>query len=158
MSASVRPCTGFLLLFYHKLRKELEDFGFEINPYDPCVANKVVNGPQMTVTWHVDDLKVSHNDYHEVTKFLMYSGDLYGNRITVNRGTVHDYLGMDLDFSNKGKLYVSMIKYLRKIFTTFPGKITSTAATPAADHLFEVRDKTEQKLLPEDQARAFHHP
>jgi len=29
------------LLFYRKLRKELEDYGFEINPYDPCVANKM---------------------------------------------------------------------------------------------------------------------
>ena len=48
------------LLFYHKLRKELEDYGFEVNPYDPCVANKIINGSQMTVTWHVDDLKVSH--------------------------------------------------------------------------------------------------
>ena len=25
------------LLFYRKLRKELEDFGFTVNPYDPCV-------------------------------------------------------------------------------------------------------------------------
>ena len=29
------------LLFYRKLRKELEDYGFEINPYDPCVGNRV---------------------------------------------------------------------------------------------------------------------
>ncbi len=28
------------LLFYRKLRKELEAYGFEINPYDPCIANK----------------------------------------------------------------------------------------------------------------------
>ncbi len=28
------------LLFYRKLRKELEDFGFTVNPYDPCVAKK----------------------------------------------------------------------------------------------------------------------
>ena len=94
------------LLFYQKLRGELKDYGFEVNPYDPCVANKVVNGSQMTVTWDVNNLKVSHNNYHEVTKFLMYLGDWYGNRITaVNRGKVYDYLGMDLDFSNKGKLY-----------------------------------------------------
>ena len=145
------------LLFYQKLRGELEDYGFEVNPYDPCVANKVVNGSQMTVTWHVDDLKVSHNDYHEITKFLMYLGDLYGNRITVNRGDVHDYLGMDLDYSQKGKLYVSMIKYLKKVFAAFPEKITSAAATPASDHLFTVRDESELKLLPEEQARAFHH-
>jgi hypothetical protein len=30
------------LLFYRKLRKELEDFGFRVNPYDSCVANKDV--------------------------------------------------------------------------------------------------------------------
>ena len=44
--------------------------GFEVNPYDPCVANKDINGSQMTVTWHVDDLKVSHKDPGEVTQFL----------------------------------------------------------------------------------------
>ena len=32
------------LLFYCKLRADLEDKGFEINPYDPCVANKIVHG------------------------------------------------------------------------------------------------------------------
>ena len=26
-----------------------------------------------------------------------------------------------------------------------------------SNHLFEVRDESEQKLLPEEQARAFHH-
>ena len=30
------------LLFYRKLRGELEDYGFKINPYDPCVGNKIV--------------------------------------------------------------------------------------------------------------------
>ena len=27
------------LLFYRKLRKELEGYGLIVNPYDPCVAN-----------------------------------------------------------------------------------------------------------------------
>ena len=48
------------LLFYRNLVKDLEEYGFEINPYDPCVANKMLNGSQMTFVWHVDDLKVSH--------------------------------------------------------------------------------------------------
>ena len=30
------------LLFYRKLVKDLEEYGFEINPYDPCIANKTV--------------------------------------------------------------------------------------------------------------------
>jgi hypothetical protein len=48
------------LLFYLKLVKDLTDYGFELNPYDPCVANKMLDGKQMTVVWHVDDLKISH--------------------------------------------------------------------------------------------------
>ena len=42
------------LLFYKKLASELVDMGFKINPYDPCVASKIVNGTQMTVTWHIN--------------------------------------------------------------------------------------------------------
>ena len=49
------------LLFYRKLRSELEDHGFTVNPYDPCVANKIINGKQMTVTWHVDNRKISQH-------------------------------------------------------------------------------------------------
>ena len=32
------------LLFYNKFRASIEATGFEVNPYDPCVANKTVNG------------------------------------------------------------------------------------------------------------------
>ncbi len=34
------------LLFYQKLSGNLIKHGFDINPYDPCMANKVVNGNQ----------------------------------------------------------------------------------------------------------------
>lgn len=38
------------LLFYRKLRKEFKQYGLEINPYDPCVANMMVrSGKQLTV-------------------------------------------------------------------------------------------------------------
>ncbi len=37
------------LLFCRKLVEDLESNGFKLNPYDPCVANKTVNGKQMTV-------------------------------------------------------------------------------------------------------------
>ena len=32
------------LLFYQKLGSELEALGFDLNPYNPCVANHMVNG------------------------------------------------------------------------------------------------------------------
>ena len=64
------------LLFYKKLRGDLEDVRFEVNPYDPCVANKTINGSQMTVTWHVDELKISHKESTEVTKFIRALGGI----------------------------------------------------------------------------------
>ena len=48
------------LLFYKHFRKDLESIGFKVNPYDICVANRNIYGHQQTVTWHVDDVKVSH--------------------------------------------------------------------------------------------------
>ena len=33
---------------------------FELNPYDGCVANKIVNGKQCNLVFYVEDNKVSH--------------------------------------------------------------------------------------------------
>ena len=93
----------------------MEEFGFEVNPYDPCVANKMINGSQMTMTWHVDDIKISHKDSREVTKCIEHFRKIYGDRMTIHCGKVHDYLGMDLDFSSNKVLKIGMIKYLKKI-------------------------------------------
>ena len=98
------------------------------------MANKIVNGNQMMVTWHVDDLKVSHVEEMELTKFVLSMARVYGNKITVTGGHCHDYLGMDLDYSMTGKVRISMIKYIEKVFQEFPEFIETTSATPAADH------------------------
>jgi hypothetical protein len=37
------------LLFWLKLSKDLETWGFVMNPYDWCVMNKTVNGKQCTI-------------------------------------------------------------------------------------------------------------
>ena len=50
------------LLYYRKFCNSLTGIGFEFNPYDPCVANKIINGKQMTIAFHVDDCKLSHKD------------------------------------------------------------------------------------------------
>ena len=60
------------MLFYCKLTKALLTYGFDLNPYDPCVANKMVNSEQLTVGWHVDDLKSSHIDPNANNEFLQW--------------------------------------------------------------------------------------
>ena len=45
------------LIFWQLLSKTLVEWGFKLNEYDPCVANKIINGKQCMIIWHVDDLK-----------------------------------------------------------------------------------------------------
>ena len=56
------------LLFYQKFVGDLMTIGFELNPYDPCVANKTIKGKQLTLVWHVDDIKASYVEAEVVTR------------------------------------------------------------------------------------------
>lgn len=55
-----------------KLVKDLQDYEFEINPYDPGVVNIMINMKNKIVTWHIDNLKVSCKEKIEITKFILY--------------------------------------------------------------------------------------
>ena len=59
------------ILFYRKLVKYLQKYGLKMIPYDPCAFNGMNNGKKLTVTFHVDDLKVSHMDPFEITFFCV---------------------------------------------------------------------------------------
>jgi hypothetical protein len=70
----------------------------------------------MTVTWQVDDLKVSHIKPFKVTKFAAYIFKIYGNGLVIQRGPVHDYLGMDLNFSQPSiaQIWAVLINFMKK--------------------------------------------
>ena len=59
-----------MLLFRKSLSASLKIQGFDINPYNWCVANLDINGSQYTIIWHVDDLKISHKDSAAVDKII----------------------------------------------------------------------------------------
>jgi len=147
------------LLYYKKFRKDIESIGFKVNPYDPCVANRYVNGKQHTVLWHVDDLKSSHVDPKVNDKFLLwlektYSSDKIG-KVKAVRGKVHDYLAMKLDYSEPGKVAIDMIDYVKNMVEDFPEELTAQGARhPWSDNLFKV-DET-SPLLPKQKAEDFH--
>jgi hypothetical protein len=127
-----------------------------INPYDWCVANKMINGKQCTVLWHVDDLKISHVDAKVVTGVIKQIDDEFGQEapITVTRGKVHDYLGMTLDYTKEGKVKILMLDYVMKMLTDLPAEMDGEAATPAANHLFDV-DEDSPRVC-EEKAQFFH--
>jgi hypothetical protein len=116
-----------------------------------------VNGEKCTVCWHVDDLKISHQDEAVVTAFAAALGDIYEPKNIIHRGKVFDYLGLDLDFGTiPGCLLVSMIRYLQKVTEEWPEQLTSTKTNPASDNLFKIRDDDDRKILDEGRAKQFH--
>ena len=137
------------LLFYRKLVADLTSIGYTINPHDPCVANKDINGKQMTICWHVDDLLLGHEDPQVVTDFLTWLAARYNTpdkKLTAKRGLHHDCFGMTIDFTSPGSVAFDMIPYINKILSDFPEKITGVTSSPAADHLFQVRPASEAKI------------
>jgi hypothetical protein len=105
----------------------------------------------------VDDLMGTCEDDFELTKFSCYLGRIYGPKLSMHTGRKHDYLGVDMEFTQEGTLEVSMFKYRWNVIEEFLEKITGQAATPAAAHLFEIRDKKKAQPLGEEQALVFHH-
>ncbi len=66
------------LLWYKKFREDLEGIGFTFNPYDPCVVNKIIDGKQLTIRFHVDDIMSSHVDSTVNDDFLTWLNKKYG--------------------------------------------------------------------------------
>jgi Reverse transcriptase (RNA-dependent DNA polymerase) len=144
-------------LFWKKLTAVLVSKGFIINPYDTCVANKMINGKQCTILWHVDDLKISHVDADVVTDVIAMLSSEFGKEapLTVTRGAIHEYLGMTLDFTEKGVAKIDMSKYVNNIIAEMPADMAGVCPTPAANHLFDVNAEAEK--LDDTKKEFFHH-
>jgi len=76
------------LLFWQLLSDTLVSWGFTINPYDQCVANKQIDGKQCTIVWHVDDLKISHVSKDVVEGIIAPLNKKFGKEspLTISRG------------------------------------------------------------------------
>ena len=147
------------LLFWQNLSSFLIDtLGFTLNKYDKCVANKVINGHQCTILWHVDDLKISHVDKAMVDGIVSKLDAKYGTAdtpLSVTKGKIHEYLGMTIDYSIPGKVKFEMNDYVQNVLEEVPEDMNSKAVTPASSILFDVNSNAEK--LDDEKAVTFHH-
>ncbi len=98
---AIYGCVQSALLWYQLFYSRLEDMGFKLNQYNPCVVNKEINGKQCTIVWYVDDTKISHVDPDVVTNVIEQIEERFGN-MTVTRGREHVSLGMKNAFKESG--------------------------------------------------------
>jgi hypothetical protein len=144
-------CIQSAMLWWKLLTSTLEEQGFKVNPYDHCVANKIMDdGTQCTICWYVDDLKISHVSKAVVEDMVTKIEERYG-KMTVTRGKKHTYIGMDIEFTGNGEVQILMKDYILEALEMFPEDCTGKAVTPARNHLFKV-DPTMTKLSEERRA------
>jgi Reverse transcriptase (RNA-dependent DNA polymerase) len=146
------------IFYYKKFKADIEEIGFKINEYDPCVANRMVNNKHHTIVWHVDDVKSSHINSRVNDEFLKWLQMKYGSdnigKVKATRGKVHDYLAMKLDYSEAGILKVDMTDYVKSMIQEFPQELNGKVKSPWNTNLFHVDPKS--KLLDETRSTVFH--
>ena len=143
------------LLWHKKFRKDLESIGFKFNPYDPCVANRKVQGKQHTVLFHVDDGKSSCKIKKVNDDFLDWLNETYGGYgdVKATRGKVHEFLAMTLDFRTKGVVKINMVDYCEKMLKEFGYDIGDPVDNPATPDLFH---KGDGEPLDAEKREQFH--
>jgi hypothetical protein len=147
-------CIQSAMLWWRLLTGTLEENGFKVNPYDTCVANKIMDdGTQCTVCWYVDDLKISHAKEKVVDDVINMIEDKYG-KMTVTRGNKHIYLGMDIEFIGNGEVTILMKDYITEAIDVFPEDCGEACTSPGTTGLFHVDEKA--KLLPEPERKLLH--
>ena len=147
-------CVQSGLLWYELFTSVLEKNGFKINPYEPCIANKIINDKQCTVVWYVDDIKVSHED-ENVVRYILKKIDERFPGLTSKVGREHKYLGMNIKFMSDKNLSIDMKDYVKETIITSGMDVSRKASTPAAKNLFEI--KRDSSLLDQNRKKTFHH-
>ena len=147
-------CVQSAMLWWKLLSSTLVNIGFEVNPYDNCVANKTMSdGKQCTVCWYVDDLKISHVDKRVVDEVIQLIEGHFGP-MTQSHGKKLNYLGMDIEFQDDGTVKLLMKEYLQEALDLFPDDTSKCVTSPAAVHLFDINPSCQR--LPEEQRKLLH--
>jgi len=146
-----------VLLFWRLLSDTLVSWGLMINSYDQCMSNKIINGKQCTIVWHMDNLKISHVDKNIMEGIIKSFKKTFGEEspLTTTRCKVLEYIGLTLDYTRKVQVKISMYEHVRKLVENAPEDIIGTAKTQAFGHLFMTNPECDK--LPEKTAQMFHH-
>ena len=143
------------LLWYNLYTDVLLQHGFKLNRVDKCVANKTIDGKQLTIGWYVDDNIVGGNTDHVTDLIDTINARFPG--LVVQRGKSLEFLGIDFTFRDDGKVDIGTVPYIKKMIKDFEEEIgmelNRTYKTPHAKWLFKVNEKAPK--LSKDKAEIF---
>ena len=92
LNKALYGCVESAVLWYKDLRATLEADGYKVNSYDLCVFNKDYKGTQITVIFHVDDLRGARVLTHTLEDLYDVIVRIY-EKVRVTRGKKDSYFG-----------------------------------------------------------------
>jgi len=145
------------LLWHKKFRSNLESIGYEFNPYDPCVANKIIDDKHHTIRFHVDNIMAHHISSPVNNKFADWLNSMHGHcgEVKQTRGNFHHSLAMYFNFSHHGQVRIHMKDYIESMLNDFPVQFTSEDSVPVPAPTDLHATGTSLKLPPKE-AGIFH--
>jgi len=111
-------CVQSALLWYNELKGILNNLGYNANPYDICVFNRLEeDNSQTTITIHVDDLLIIAGNEKILDRVINELNNIFKD-LSITRGNKHNYLGMvsNVDKLNKSK-NIETTNYINEIIT-----------------------------------------
>jgi len=130
-------CVQSALLWYKLFSTTLQGMGFMLNPYDPCIANKIINGKQCTIIWYMDDNKISHINANVVTQIIKAIKKYFG-KMMLTEGMKHTFFGMDICFNKDRTIQIGMQTYIKNAISVFGEGVSKGVMTPAQKDIFKI--------------------
>ena len=113
----------------------------------------MVNGKQITVQFFIDNLHISYESMSMIdgsTKDLNNIFKTNFQESVMNKGNVHDYLGITIIYSNKDYVKFTMYNFLEDVLNEAHPDMNGRSKWPATNKLFNT-DTTSTKLATRDQ-------
>ena len=153
---AIYGCIESALAWYDLFTNTLKSKGFELNPYDKCIANKMYNGKQCTIAWPVDDNVATHEDQEVIDEIKSIMVEHFGEMKFVE-GEEHTFLGMKITIKDK-KVMINMRDQINETIDKFEadtGEIVKDSVKSPANHSLFLVDEG-AKELDENKSDIFH--
>lgn len=142
-------------LFYEFLKNILvKKMDYKVSLYDDCIFNLFDDNGIIisTIVIHVDDGLITGSSETVLDSFFDQFKNHIGD-ITIQRGRIHNYLGMVMDFSQPNVVHITIEKMIRDILSDWSIN-KGSRSSPAKSQLFDIDEQSPQ--LNEEMSRRLH--
>ena len=130
-------------LWYDLFSKTLSDLGFNLNPYERCIANKLIGEHQLTIRWFVDDIKISHID-DNINPIIADKIEEKIGKIYHTTGKKHTFLDMEIEFIGGKKFTVSTPHHVDEALEDLGETLKGNVVNHATSQLFTITSEAKE--------------